>query len=172
MSIDNRLSIAPDGTITVAQDANGDGVMEYARLATEADVNGVFSNLYLLSQYGTFGYVVPYFEAGNVSTGTTKYAWTCPYTFGAVILGAYASVGTAPASTSILVDINKNGTTIFTTQSNRVTIPAAATSGLAAAVQVTDLAQGDRITFDIDQVGTGTVGANLSVSLLISTFIQ
>lgn len=146
-------------------------------IATKAYV-GVESDLQAksaMSFYGGIGTfaVVEFFIAGNVSTGDLKYAWTCPWDAATIVMNpdgrsAFATVGTAPATTDILIDINLNGTTIFTTQSNRLTITAAGTVGFSGAAEVVDLVAGDRISFDIDQIGTGTVGANLAVSLLIN----
>lgn len=95
------------------------------------------------------------------STGVIKFVAlrTC------VITVVRAVVGTAPTTQSIIVDVHKNGTTIFTTQANRPTIAAGATASGAATPNVTSLAAGDVLTVDIDQVGSGTTGANLSVSI-------
>jgi len=76
-----------------------------------------------------------------------------------------ASVGSAPAGSSIIVDVNKNGVTIFTTQANRPTIVAAGTTDLADAINITSVAAGDKITVDIDQVGSTTPGSDLSVEI-------
>lgn len=74
-----------------------------------------------------------------------------------------ASVNTAPTGATILVDVNKNGTTLYTTQSARPTI---ATSGFTAngnSPAVTTFAAGDYLTVDIDQVGSTIVGSDLTV---------
>ena len=85
-------------------------------------------------------------------------AWT--------IVGIRASVGTAPAGTSILVDINVNGTTIFTTQANRPAIAAAAnSSGKVTNMDVTTITNGQYVTIDVDQVGSTTAGSDLTVQL-------
>lgn len=74
---------------------------------------------------------------------------------------------TAPANQAVIVDVHKNGTTVFTTQANRPTIAAAENASTTTAPDVTSLAAGDRLTVDIDQIGTGTEGANLMVSATI-----
>lgn len=77
-----------------------------------------------------------------------------------------ASVGTAPAGSSIIVDVNKNDTTIFTTQANRPSIAAAAnTSGSVTNMDVTTVANGEYFTVDIDQVGSTTAGSDLTVQV-------
>jgi hypothetical protein len=100
--------------------------------------------------------------ASDVSTGAQpfKVPIVAPYT----VTGVYLTVGTAPATTAILVDIEKNGTTIFTEQDNRPTIAAAGVEGgPGEAPDVTALVVGDYLTYSIDQIGTGTVGADLVV---------
>lgn len=76
-----------------------------------------------------------------------------------------AGVNTAPTGASILVDVNKNGTTMFTTQGNRPTIAASGFSDAASVPDVTSLAAGDYITIDVDQIGSTIAGSNLVVSI-------
>jgi hypothetical protein len=77
-----------------------------------------------------------------------------------------ANVGTAPVGASVIVDVNKNGATIFTTQSNRPTIAAAAFTDDANAIDVPAVAAGEYLTVDIDQVGSTTPGNDLSVTVV------
>lgn len=77
-----------------------------------------------------------------------------------------AMVGTAPTGAAIIIDIHKNGTTIFTTQGNRPTIAIAAfDSGEVTNMDVTTLAKGDYLTLDIDQIGSTIAGKDLVVTL-------
>lgn len=78
-----------------------------------------------------------------------------------------AYVDTAPTGATLIVDVNKNGTTIFTTQANR---PIVAISGNASSTtlpDVTAVAAGDRLTIDVDQIGSSVAGADLYVSVTI-----
>lgn len=110
--------------------------------------------------------VLPYSYLGTVSVGVgtfrlyndTGSTWT--------IAGARASVGTAPTGASLIVDINKNGTTIFTTQANRPTIAVSTnTSGNVTNMDVTTVAAGEYLTVDIDQIGSTIAGADLTVQV-------
>lgn len=110
--------------------------------------------------------LVPYSYTGTLAatTGTFRLyndmgaTWT--------ISGVRASAGTAPAGASIIIDVHKNSTTIFTTQANRPTIAAAAnTSGNVTNMDVTAVAAGEYLTIDIDQVGSTTAGADLTVQI-------
>lgn len=82
------------------------------------------------------------------------------------ITSVRASVGTAPAGSSIIIDIHKNATTIFTNQANRPSIAAAAnTSGRITTIDVTTLTNGEYLTVDVDQVGSTTTGSDLTVQV-------
>jgi hypothetical protein len=76
-----------------------------------------------------------------------------------------ASVGTAPTGSSLIVDVNKNGTTLFTTQSARPTI-AVGMFTVTAVPAVKTLAAGDYLTVDVDQVGSTVSGSDLTVQVV------
>ena len=104
---------------------------------------------------------IPYSRPGAlyVSTGVQRFR----FPFAATILGVSAAVNTAPTGAAIIMDVNKNGTTIFTTQGNR---PQIAASAYATAAEVTNMdvvsfAAGDYCTLDLDQVGSTVAGSEL-----------
>lgn len=78
----------------------------------------------------------------------------------------FIAVNTAPTGASIIVDVNKNGTTIFTTQANRPAIAASANTGSSSTLDVTSFADGDYLQADIDQIGSTIAGADLTVHVL------
>jgi hypothetical protein len=115
---------------------------------------------------------------GNVGLATTAsgHVWRAPRA--CKLYAVTAQVGTAPATTTLIFDIHKiaaggaataAGTTVFTTQSRRPTVPAAGTvstlSATAGVPEVQDIAEGDLLRLEIDQLGTGTVGADAVVQL-------
>lgn len=78
-----------------------------------------------------------------------------------------ASVGTAPSGSAVTCDVNINGTTIFSTQSNRPSIAAAGnTSGRITNMNTTAFTNGQYLTIDIDAIGSGTAGSDLVVQVL------
>jgi hypothetical protein len=83
-------------------------------------------------------------------------------------LKARISVGTAPTGAAVICDINKGGTTIFTTQSNRPQIAAAGNTGTTTAFDVTTWADGEYLTVDIDQIGSTVAGSDLSAQITCS----
>lgn len=84
-----------------------------------------------------------------------------------VILGTTAAIDTAPTGAALRYDVNKNGTTIFTTQGNRPTIAIAAVNSgtVTTSQEVTTFAAGDTISVDVDVIGSDVAGADLTVTV-------
>lgn len=101
--------------------------------------------------------------AGTLTTQTGVAQLPIPAT--ATIADITIRAATAPTGASIKVDVNKNGTTVFTTQANRPTIAVSTNASTAAVPDVTALVAGDYLTVDIDQVGSTIAGADLVVVL-------
>ena len=102
---------------------------------------------------------------GTLTTGTDK-APTIVAPCALTITKVKLVVKTAPTGAAIIVDVNKNGTTIFTTQANRPQIAAGETTGDSGTPDVTSLAEGDKLTVDIDQIGSTIAGADLTVEIV------
>lgn len=107
--------------------------------------------------------IATFSKQGTLTTATgalrhyVKNAWT--------INQVRASAGTAPTGASILVDVNKNGTTIWATQGNRVAIAASANTGTQTTFDTTALAANDYLTVDIDQIGSTIPGSDITVQV-------
>lgn len=105
--------------------------------------------------------------AGTLSTGVgdtrlyndTGTEWT--------IASVRATVETAPSGGTVVVDVNIDDTTIFTTQDNRPTVAdAGMTSGKVTSAEVTSVPDGSYLTIDVD---TATApAANLTVTVVLS----
>lgn len=111
-----------------------------------------------LAQFERFWY-------GVVETGTNMMPrWYNKTGSTKTISNVFLMVETAPTGASLIVDVNKNGTSIFaTTPANRPTIAASGTSGTSGTPDTTSVADGDYLTFDIDQVGSTIPGSDLLV---------
>lgn len=105
--------------------------------------------------------------ATETAVVTFRHPWDC------VLLGARADVTTAPTGSGITVDINVNGTSVFSTL---LTIDAGETTSVTAATQsvltsdpyyITD---NDQITIDIDAVGSTLPGTALKVTLMVRLY--
>lgn len=105
------------------------------------------------------------FAAGALTAAADKARVKCPVA--GTIVGIYTSVLTAPTGAAILVDVNKAGTTLFTTQANRPSIAISGNDSAVAVPDVTTVAAGDVLTVDVDQIGSGTAGSNLLVAIAL-----
>ncbi len=99
----------------------------------------------------------------TVGTGKITFRVLDAFTLSAVRI----AVNTAPTGSTLIVDVNKNGVSIFST---RVTIDASektsVTAAVAAVLSTTSFAADDEISIDIDQIGSTIAGAGLKVAFL------
>lgn len=112
---------------------------------------------------GTGPSLVTFDQPGTLTVGVGKGRVRLPTA--ATIVSVSATANTAPTGAGIVVDVNKNGTTVFTTQGNRPSIATGANASADAIPDVTTLTAGDYLTVDIDQVGSTVAGADLIVTL-------
>lgn len=98
------------------------------------------------------------FNLGLASVGTKQAQALIPGSLTISKVKIYAD--TAPTGSSLIVDVNKNGTTIFTTQANRPQIAIGGHADDSGVPDVIFLAEGDRISTDVDQVGSTTPGGS------------
>jgi hypothetical protein len=113
------------------------------------------------TQYRNHKALAPPFIAGAATTATGVARLRLPEDV--FIIDAAAMVDTAPTGAALIVDVHLNGTTIYTTQSNRPTIAAAAFDSGLATPDVQIAAAGDYLTVDVDQVGSTIAGSDLTV---------
>lgn len=77
-----------------------------------------------------------------------------------------ASVGTAPTGASIIIDVLKNGTSIYSaTPANRPTITVGSYTALGGTPTTTSFTTGDYITVSVLQIGSVVAGSDLTVSV-------
>lgn len=105
----------------------------------------------------------------DLTTGTTKAYFDL--TFDATLVGVVATCLTAPthSTTPLTVDVNEDGTSVLSTKltfdTGEDTTETAATP---AVISDASLADGSRITVDVDDVGDTTAGAGLQVILEVT----
>lgn len=81
------------------------------------------------------------------------------------IINVQADINTAPTGANVIVDVHKDGVTIFTTQANRPEIAASNNSSGAEVPDVTAWADGSYLTLDVDLIGSTIPGSNLTVTV-------
>jgi hypothetical protein len=82
------------------------------------------------------------------------------------ITNVFICVTTAPTGATLIVDIHKDGVTIFTNQAHRPEIAIAAFTATDTGVDVPAWADGSYLTAIIDQIGSTITGANLTVHVI------
>lgn len=110
--------------------------------------------------------VVPFSATGVMTTRTGKNF--IQLLGSGKIIAIYAYLNTAPTGgTTFKIDVNLNGTTIYTTQANQPTWVASANAATVGDHAVKTYANGDRLSIDVDAVGSTVAGSDLSVSVWI-----
>jgi hypothetical protein len=84
------------------------------------------------------------------------------------ITKVFLSVSNPPTSQDLIIDVNKGGTTVFTTQANRPVIAGGANTGFTTTIDIPTWGTGEYLTVDVDQVGSGNPGANLTIHVVHS----
>lgn len=177
---DGTLKIRTDGTLSALERTTNKGAANgYAPLNASAQVpvanlpvgTGA-SQVAAGNHTHTLTFTLPaYSKQGSLVTTTGALRLPVDGTY--TIVGTRLMVGTAPTGAAIIVDVNKNGSTIYTTQANRPTIAAGANAGgPGSAPDVTSLAAGDYLTVDIDQVGSTIAGSDLTVTIVVNKTVS
>lgn len=98
------------------------------------------------------------------STGNDKGTFHFAPAFAGTISEVYLMAKTAAgADKTLTVDVNKNGTTIFTTQAGRPSISGTGTEDTSDAPDVDSFAKNDEFTIDVDVSTAGTAIADAIV---------
>ena len=108
-------------------------------------------------------------ESTAITTGTSKVSFRMPFamTLGSGGSGLRANVNTAPTGSTIIIDVNKSGSSLMTT--TLLSIATSATTSVGGTppnITTTSLAADDLITIDFDQVGSTIAGKGLKVIMI------
>jgi hypothetical protein len=165
------MTVYRDGAVSVsAPPAAHDLAGAQHNADTLADLNAKVSDATLATDTAQFKRDTATFKVGGaVAVGTEQGgAWEAPAA-GAITRAVAYRKSTAGTGGSTIIDININGTTIFTTQSNRPSIAFDDADGkaLAPAIEAGTLAAGDMVTVDVDQIDTGGAPSDLTVEVTV-----
>lgn len=100
---------------------------------------------------------------GTVSAGNSQGATYADYPFDFLPRFIRMHVDTAPSGAALIIDINDDGTSIFNTNAE-IDDGGTEEDGNEEYTQ-SEIAAGSDITLDVDQVGSATAGADLTVCL-------
>lgn len=87
----------------------------------------------------------------SAATTNLSKTWYAPAACTMTKVDLYVSTAGSGANTTY-VDVNKNATTIFSTQGNRPALTTTGTSSVDKVPDVTSLAKGDAVTIDVDAI--------------------
>lgn len=113
------------------------------------------------------GRTVTFSRAGTPATGgAAGFRWYNDTGVTLAIKSVRANLGTAASAGSTRVDVNRDGTSLWTTTAAQPTLAAAAnTSGAVTSMTTTSIAPGSYLTVDVDTVGTGAADLTVAVEL-------
>ena len=132
-------------------------------------LNEVLRTLHNKSVLGSMDRSLVWYKDGDLEAATSVSA-RIEVPFSGTISEATAHVDTAPVGSAITLDINLNGTTLWS--SGKLTISDGATSGTTTTFDATTVSDDDVFTMDIDAIGSGTAGADLTVQLTIEESME
>jgi hypothetical protein len=173
---DNATTIhrAEVSTANIPIDVSGTSYF-WVRLVSTSGVTGDFSSSTAVSASSAFAFPTNthclIFKVHQTETtplvggATLVYGLHMPYDFD--LIDVRLSVTTAPVGQDAIIDVNQNGTTIFTTRPHIDDGEKSSfTSSTPGTLSVTSLSEDDLMTVDIDQAGTTTSGGGLKVVLI------
>lgn len=108
------------------------------------------------------------FSRDNVLTAPYVGVGRFLFYFDATITGVVAAVNTAPTGAPIILDVNKNGVSIFPISVKPRILAGAFSTAFEYGPDTTNIAPGDYLTVDIAQVGSIVPGSDLTVFIRYS----
>jgi hypothetical protein len=118
-----------------------------------------FSNL-LGKPYDKNAFVFPI--TGNLTVGTDKAPLKHEMWENGTIIEVRAVCRTAPTGQAVKIDINDDGASIWSA-ANVLQIAVGNTAGNTSTINNPAVAKGSILTIDVDQIGSGVAGADLTV---------
>lgn len=168
--IDERVTISGLASTLPGSGASMVGVEDVGGYFDSDDVEAVLQELGVTITSGWLWHTFVFTAEGNLEVGSSPLRIYLPGDF--TIDKVYISVNTPPTGSNIIVDVNKNSTTIFTTQANRPEITISGYTGESGIPDITSLSLNDYLTFDRDQIGSSIAGADLTVHVRCKQYIQ
>lgn len=102
---------------------------------------------------------------GNMTVGTDKAPLKHEMWEAGTLIEVRVVCKTAPTGAAIIIDINDDGTSIWSSGS-RLQIPVGDTAASTTTITNPTVAKGSILTIDIDQIGSTIAGADLTVILI------
>jgi len=142
----NDGSLLPISTMTISTGNIIDTTLTNVTVLNSLTLSGASLN-------GNFGIHPTWVIGGNVSLATTEVGKPLPMPMGGSWRFFSATLRTPASGASMLIDINKNFTSVFTDQNTRLYIPGGGTFVSTASIGTKAFNSGDIMSVDIDAGG-------------------
>ena len=115
------------------------------------------------------------YVAGALTAAATKKEWVVPF-YARIVDVVVDSEGAGVGTANTIIDVNRNGTTIYTTQNNRPTLRSNDTGdykwtadGLSDRLKpdITRLVPGDILSYDVDQIQATSGNTRTLVAIIL-----
>lgn len=103
--------------------------------------------------------------AGAVTVGAGKATFTNTTGETLQISNVRLHAGTAPAGADLIVDVNAAGASVFSAAGRPRLVAGSADGSAVPDVNPATVAPNEQITVDVDQVGSGTAGSDLTITV-------
>jgi hypothetical protein len=172
----NEAQASLTGTYTVRDFAtNVSGIMLVPVVATHTNyhpwTNGAENSLRVIKGGGvkTISFTITGADLAADGSMDGLVAWKYEGAANISLLGARAICKTAPTGSSAIINVLKNGTSVYSSSANMPTIAAGTTEGNYASVftnaTTSRLVQGDVLTIAVQQKGSTVAGKNLTLTV-------
>lgn len=156
VAMSGDVTISNTGVTTIGADKVDDTNIDWGVGANQVDTSDMTTRYV----YRSIVWYIP----GNLTTGQEKGA-TIRLDEGLTALDVTMHVKTAPTGADLIIDINEDGTSIFTGGTRTQVDAGDYVEDDAPDIGDTSLADGAEITLDIDQTGSSVAGADMTVTL-------
>lgn len=102
-------------------------------------------------------WMIPFYRTGTLTVGAGTIPLINPTGRTLTILKAWIWIPSVAATAALQVDVNVQGTSIFTTQGNRPIVAVGAQSGTSGTPDAGSWGNGQLVTFDVDQIPSNSI---------------
>ena len=127
------------------------------------------------TKIGRKQHVFEHFTSGALTAAANKYEWIVPF-YCSIVDVMVDSEGAGVGTNTTIIDVNRNGTTIFTDQTNRPTLRPNDTGfydrqadGIEPrkAPAIIRLVPGDVLSYDVDQIQSTSGNTRTKVAIVV-----
>lgn len=100
---------------------------------------------------------------GVLAPGARNFRWYPPYAI--TIVSFRLALGVTPSGSAVILDVNRDATTVFTDPGNRPQVAGGANVGTAVTPAVTSVSTSQYLQVEVDQVGSTDPGENAVLTM-------